>query len=71
MKPTLVYALLATAAYALPQAPTSAGAPGWLAGLLGGLLGGQPGAQPGGQINTPEALASPGTGKYGAVCAVH
>jgi hypothetical protein len=68
MKPTLVYTLLATAAYALPQAPTNAGAtPGWLAGLLGGLLGGQPGAQPGGQINTPEALASPGTGKYGAV----
>jgi Na+/H+-dicarboxylate symporter len=23
--------------------------------------------QPGGQINSPEALASPGTGKYGSV----
>ena len=40
---------------------------GFPGNMMGGLLGGQPGAQPGGQINSPEALASSGTGKYGAV----
>jgi hypothetical protein len=75
MKTTLVsLALAARLTQAMPQGPpTSAGGPGGgtsfggLLGLLGGLLGGQPGAQPGGQINSPEALASPGTGKYAAV----
>jgi hypothetical protein len=75
VKPTLVYALLASAAYAAPQgtpdqpasAPAGTSLASTIAGLLSGLLGGQAGAQPGGQINTPEALSSPGTGKYGSV----
>jgi len=35
--------------------------------LLSRLFGGQPEAQPGGTQNSLEALASPGSGKYGAV----
>ncbi|KAF2672020.1 hypothetical protein BT63DRAFT_411338 [Microthyrium microscopicum] len=64
-------AILFAGAQALPQAPAAPAAQPKsisIADILGALaqmiIGGQPGAQPGGSINTPEALASPGTGKF-------